>query len=811
MALVPNQSVKQPAGLQIDDDRVFVKRYLTMFVSNWYWFAISLFISTAIAYGINRYSSKLYVVSSSLLIKDDMMGGGSSSTDNFIAGVSMFKNRQNLSNEIGRLKSFSLNKRVIDALPEFRIIYTGIGRRGIVETKMYKTAPFIVIPKNINKQRHHEEIFVTLQSDSSFLIKFGNKSKEQTTHNYGDSIVTKDYNFVINKRFPQQKFDGKTSNRYYFSFTEAEGLANNFRSLLSITPIDKEATLVFLSETGSVPLQLSEYLNKLMELYIALGLEDKNNSADSTLSFIDQQLDTISGTLTLAEQDLQDFRSKNKLTDIDREGILIQDKLKDLDKSRSETQMQVLYFNYLRNYIESKNQTGDIVSPSTMGITDEAVGRLAKDLATFQVRKNELLLNMSQDLPAVTLAEENIQATKAALQENIKSNLQILDSTMKTLDRHVAEVYAEMKDLPVTEREMIGIKRKFDVNNTIYTYLLGKRAETSIARASTVSDNRIIDEAQSYNYATIRPKKNKNNLKALFLGIFIPGLAISLLYYFNNTIMDNNDITDKTHVPIIGVISHNEGKKELPTVDNPKSALAESFRSVRTSLKYFIRDTNTPVIAVTSTISSEGKTFISVNLAAIMAQLGKKVLLIGLDLRKPRIHRILGVDNQQGMSNYLSSACEYEDVIKETAIKNLYYGQSGPIPPNPAELIEGDRMQEFLEKAKTEFDYIIIDTPPIAIVSDTLLLSAFVDVNIFVVRQRYSSKNTLELVEELYSNGKLKNMNIVINDINLSGYYGYGLRYTYNRGYGYSYGQYYYGRYSYGKYGYSDKGSGYYD
>jgi capsular exopolysaccharide synthesis family protein len=185
--------------------------------------------------------------------------------------------------------------------------------------------------------------------------------------------------------------------------------------------------------------------------------------------------------------------------------------------------------------------------------------------------------------------------------------------------------------------------------------------------------------------------------------------------------------------------------------------------------------------------------------------------LIGLDLRKPRIHRILGIENTEGLSTYLSSNCEYEQVIKPTSIENLFYAPSGPVPPNPAELIEGERMQQFIEKAQKEYDYIFIDTPPIAVVSDTMLLSKFVDVNIFVIRQRYSSKNTIELIQELYQSQKLKNMGIVINDISLTGYYGYGLRYGYYKGYGYSYGKNYYGQYSYGRYGYSDKDHGYYN
>jgi capsular exopolysaccharide synthesis family protein len=414
-------------------------------------------------------------------------------------------------------------------------------------------------------------------------------------------------------------------------------------------------------------------------------------------------------------------------------------------------------------------------------------------------------------LPPVNLSEENIVIAKKALSENVESGLFNLEQSLADVNKRIDKVSQEISKLPGTEREMISIKRKFDLNSTVYTYLLEKRAETGIARASNVSDNKIIDEAEIYNSSQIKPRPRSNDLKAFIIGLFAPGLIITLLYYFNNRIIDNGDILKRTTVPIVGYVSHNENIKEIPVIDNPGSALSESFRSIRTTLRYLIKEIPHPVIAITSTVSSEGKTFISINLAAVTALLGKKVLLIGLDLRKPRIHRIIGIDNNEGLSTYLSSNCEYADVIKETTLKNLYYASSGPVPPNPAELIDDERMNTFIEKAKMEFDYIIIDTPPIAVVSDTLLISRFVNINLFVVRQRFSSKNTLELIQELYKGEKLRNMGIIINDISLSGYYGYGLRYGYYRGYGYAYGKNYYGQYSYYRYGYSDKEQGYYN
>jgi tyrosine-protein kinase Etk/Wzc len=723
----------------------------------------------------------------------------------------MFNSQQNLKNEMGILKSYKLNKRVIDSLPEFRTVYYEVGKRNIVESRLYTKCPFIVKSEFVNSQPNGVIVNIRIISDSTYLLGINGNYKDLEPHNFGRSYTGHGFNFIIKLRNPEYfKLNPENSNKYYFYFMDSKEIANEYSGKLSVTMIDKDATLVRLSATDPVPQQEADYINKLMELYINQGLESKNQTEDSTFAFIDRQLKTISDSLKNVEENLQDFRLKNKLIDISKEGSVIQNRLELFENEKTGIELKYKYYQYLKQYLDSKNEMGDIVSPSVMGVTDQVIEKLVEQLAINQQKDKQIAINFSSELPPISLLEENITIIKKALSENVESSLINLGNSMDDVNRRIDKVNQAIDKLPGTEREMIHIQRKFDINNTVYTYLLEKRAETGIARASNVSDNKIIDEAEIFNAIQISPRPGSNNLKALILGLLVPALIIALLYYFNNRVIDNGDIIRKTKVPIIGYISHNENIKEIPVIDKPGSALSESFRSVRTSLRYFIKDTSKPVIAITSTISSEGKTFISINLAVITALLGKKVLLIGLDLRKPRIHRLLGIDNSEGLSTYLSSNCEYNDVVRPTTIQNLFYATSGPIPPNPAELIEGERMAEFIKEAKNEFDYIFIDTPPIAVVSDTLLLSKFVDINIFVVRQRYSSKNTLELIQELYQTGKLKNMGIVINDISLTGYYGYGLRYGYYKGYGYSYGKNYYGQYSYGRYGYSDNDHGYY-
>jgi capsular exopolysaccharide synthesis family protein len=546
----------------------------------------------------------------------------------------------------------------------------------------------------------------------------------------------------------------------------------------------------------------------LLKVYLDFGLEYKNLTAAQTLNFIEEQLGTISDSLKRAERALENFRLVNRLIDLSREGMMIQSKLEGIDAEKTKLQMQKSYYEYLKSYIDSKREDGDIVAPSVMGVTDQMLMGLVSQLTQFQQQKKQLAMNLYDSAEPLKLIETNITSVRQAISENVADGLANIENSIRETDRRLQGVEKEISRLPSTEREMINIQRKFDLNNTVYTYLLEKRAEAGIAKASNVPDNRIIDQAGSYSTYRIRPKEKQNLMIAIMLGLLIPLLGIVLIDFLNNKIIDKKDVEKGTKAPIVGYVSHNRLDTEIPVIENPGSTIAESFRSVRTNLKYFVKDIKCPVISVSSTITAEGKTFISINLASIIAMSGKKVLLVGLDLRKPRIHKILGIRNKEGLSDFLIGEKEYKDVKNKTDLESLWYTPSGPVPPNPAELIESPKMDEFIKKAKKEFDYIIIDTPPVAIVTDALLVSPLTDFYIFVVRQRYTSRNTLDLIEELHRNENIKSIGIVINDISISGYYGYGLRYGYAFGYGYNYGYNYYGYYA--KYGYSDDAKGYY-
>jgi len=794
-----------------EDNNIDFNRYFSLFLSNWYWFAIGMFTSVTLAYGINRYSPKIYSVSSTILIKEDQSGSMNRNVSSVIPGGDIFKTQQNLKNEIGILKSYSLNYRVINKLTNFHVIYTGIGRRGIVESRIYKTCPFKVIYDSLELQPKRNIVHIEILSEEEYLLELNGDLNFKKKMNFGEHFSDYGFDFTIEKRNPEVSVYYKSSsNKYYFQFKDPRSLANQYRAKLLVEPIEKDASILTLSVSGFVPEQEAEYLNKLMDTYISYGLENKNQTADSTIKFIDNQIKILSDSLEIAAEILERFRTKNSLIDLSRQGIVIQNRLEKLDNEKSSFELQLQYYNYLLEYLNSTNVGGTIISPSVIGISDQVLIKLVNEFSAINKETEKIGFNIKDNQPAILHIVKQMDETREALKENVRNGIAGLKLIIAESDKKISDVEADVNRLPSTEREFINIQRKFDLNNTVYTYLLEKRSESGIARASNVSDNRIVDEASSYSSTLIKPRVKVNIIMALMLGLILPMAGLVMIDFFNNKVIDKKDIERNTKVPVIGYISHSVIKNDIPVIEKPGSSLAESFRSLRTALKYFGKENQVVVIAVTSTISSEGKTFISINLAAITAMLSKRVLLIGLDLRKPRINKIFEIDDSPGMSTFLSANCNFEDVIKKTKIDNLFYAPSGPVPPNPAELIASEQMGEFMERVKKEFDYIIIDTPPVAIVTDTLLLAPYVDANLFIVRQRYSSRSTLDVIEQLKNRGDLKNIAIVINDINLSGYYGYGMRYGYTQGYGYTYGYNFYGNNYYGKYGYSDKRKGYY-
>lgn len=572
-------------------------------------------------------------------------------------------------------------------------------------------------------------------------------------------------------------------------------MANSYRSRLEVETNDqKRGSVLFLSMTGNNLVQVTTYINKLMEEYIAKGLEEKNQVAINTVNFIDEQLDILTDSLIGTEMDLQDFRLTNRLVNITQEGNMVYTRFEKYNQERVMLELQKRYYEYLKEYVKDRNNLNEVVAPGTVEIMDPLLSGLIMQLNQHLAEKEELMFTAQQGHPKMDMINSKIEIARNALLDNITELIKNNEIALKESDRQLKLTDKELESLPVTERQFISIQRQYKVNDQIYSYLLQKRAEAAIARASNISDNRVLDQARMENASIISPKTKINYLTALMLAVIIPLGLLILIDSLNDKISSRSDVESKTQLPVISTIGHGTEDSDIPVFENPKSAIAESFRGLRTNLQYMMSKEEQKVITVTSTLTGEGKTFVSINLAAIFAMAGKKTLLMGLDLRKPKIHKVFNISNKTGMSTCLIGKNEFTETIRETRINNLDIIGAGPVPPNPAELIESLKMKEIMDIARKLYDIIIIDTPPFGLVIDALIVGRTSDVNLFLIRQNYSSKGVLELLEDVAVKKELKNIGIVINDIKHKGYYGYGYRY-YNYGYGYKYGYGYYSEY----------------
>ncbi|OFX17052.1 MAG: hypothetical protein A2033_15735 [Bacteroidetes bacterium GWA2_31_9] len=781
-----------------DDDTIDVKKLLFKILSNWYYFAIMVFITLSISYFINRYTDPRYNLSSSILVKDkdNAISGG---VESMVEEMGLFRRsrRKSVENEIGILQSYEIINRTINELLDFHISYYSIGR--INTPEKYKSSPFKVILDEDYNQYTGAKIFLTLKNENEFIIESEDASLKQTKLNFNETFIHENFKFKIEKNDIFFSDYTNLPKKYYFIINNLNSLTNSYRAKLNVEMNDKKGTILFLSTTGLNIYKESDFLNKLSEIYIRYGLEEKNQITQNTIRFIDEQLSEITDSLKIAERNLLAFKVDNKVVDIDREGKMIFDQLVEIQTDKTGLNIKSNYYHYLLKYIEDKNNFKDVIAPSVMGINDQLLTTLINSLSQYNFEKETLLYSAKENTPSVNLINLKIQNTKDALIENLKNLISTTKMSIDDVDKRLAKIDIEINKLPVTQRELINVQRKFDLSDNIYTYLLQKRAEAGIAQASLIPDNKVVDIARPENAIQISPKKSLNYMIALVIGLLIPLIIIILLDFLNNKIIEVKDVEDKTNVPISGTIGHNNKDTDLVVLEKPKSSISESFRSLRTNLQYLLRNKDSYVIAITSSVSGEGKTFCAINLGSIIAFSNKKTLLVGLDLRKPKLHKDLNISNEVGMSNFLIGKATLDEIILETPIPNLYVIPSGPVPPNPAELIEGDSFDDFIKQVKARFDYIIIDTPPVALVTDAILLTKHTDANIFVIRQNFSNKSTIKLVNDLYINKNINNLSILINDVKIPGYYGFYGKYSYTYG----------GYYSYG-YG-VPYGSGYYD
>lgn len=761
------------------DEEIDIIAYVRLLLSKWYWIVLSCIICGFIAFFVNRYATKEFEASSSIMIveKEDALGSMSSILQDF---GSTKGGKANIDNQIGILQSYSLVRQTLEKL-DYRISYFNHGR--IHDVEIYKASPFWVDldtsyfdydnPKVYKKEFidvkiiSDDEYRLTIERDSITITKYMVWGEE-----YKDSIykftLRKDENFDI---------DDFKDNRLEFRFliNDYNSLTKQYQKNLVVEAKSKQGTFVNMTIRDNVPEKATDFLNGLVDVCIEQDLETKNETSRKSEMFINEQLNQITDSLMFAESNLEEFRSNNKIVNLSDEGSLLYKKLEEQEKNKSQLDISLKYYNYILRSIQT-NDIQDIKMPSITGIDDPLLKSLISQLNELYTEKQVLMYSATPDNPSLKIVNMKIDQTITSLVDNVNSLIESTKLEINEVKKEIEKTDQDIQQLPSTERELISIQRKFDVNNTVYSFLLQKRAEIGLTKAANISDIRIIDSARAENAKQSFPQMKLLLLIALFLGIGIPCAIIILVNYLDDTIKEKSDVESKTQIPIIGTILHNHYSDKIPVKTKPKSSIAESFRAIRSNLAFFLKDTSkTNVIALTSTISGEGKSFCALNLAAILSLINKKVLIIGLDLRKPRLAEMINVSNNIGVTTHLIGKDSLDDVILHTDVQNLDAIVAGPIPPNPAELIESPEFDTFMKECINKgYDYVILDTPPIGLVADTIAIAKYAECNIFVMRQKYTSKNSITLANSLYKDQQVANLSILLNDVEIEQGFGYG-------------------------------------
>jgi capsular exopolysaccharide synthesis family protein len=531
--------------------------------------------------------------------------------------------------------------------------------------------------------------------------------------------------------------------------------------------------------TGTHPKMITDFLNTLTRVYLEKNLEKKNKIAFNTVKFIDSRISDIADSLKFAENKLQFYRSSNQVMNLSFQGEQLLEKIGSMENERALILMKKQYYDYIKGYFDKNRDVTDLMAPSAMEVQDEVLANLINELLSLNNQRMNYLQNNPKNLFLKDL-EIQINNVKKTILENISYNNDRIEISLDDIDSRMAKLNSQISRLPKTEREVLGIERQTKLNDAIYTFLLQKRAEAQIARASNAPDYEIIDVAYYFKAGVISPKRKLNYIIAAFLGLFLPFLFIIVRDFFNNKIVDIKDIEHITNVPIIGQVLHNSSKVKAIITEYPKSPLADSFRSIRTNINFFAQGRDKMVILITSSMSGEGKSFCSINIASVYALLGKKTLLLGFDLRRPALFKEFNLKNEKGITSYLIKNAEIKDIIQRTQIENLDLISAGTIPPNPVELIDSDRNKQFFDELKKLYDYIIIDSSPIGAVTDSFLLFNYADINIFTIRHNFSLKDAVTANLKSITLKKISNVAIVVNDVKMSkNSYGYAYQSNY--------------------------------
>ena len=773
------------------------KSFLFKTLSYWKWFLLGLLISFAIAHQVNIRKQKIYGIETTIAIQEE-------NNPFFTSNTSLVFNWGGTSDKVQMvsttLKSRSHNEIVVNKL-QYYIDYYKQTKYFLQD--VYGEVPFKVTLDKKQAQLYNKFIIVKMIASDTYQITIPFESNTAEVINYYSnrkdlvSVKNKEFKAVykigqeVNLPFLHWKLDLANFDSSNFKeeviirFNSFDNTVSNCMNL-NVIINEKSGSILKVDVQGTNKNRLVDFLNTTVEVLIKKQLDNKNKFAENTISFIDETLGSMEQQLKNSGDELKDFAKRNDVIEIEEGGSSVKEQLLEFDTKKADVERKISYLNSLRKYLKESVDFSKLPAPTIAGIEEPNINTNVAKIIALSIQRSELEYSVKGSFSFDRIDNE-IQSIKKVLLENESTYRNTLSYDLNVANQKIAKIESEISQLPENKQEWLNLSRKYNISDNIYNTFLQKRSEASIVKEANVSDIQFIDPAKDVGGGLLGPKTGVNYVIAFFMGILIPLLLVFFIFFISNSVQNIDDITSLTQLPIIGIVGHKEKASNLSVFERPKSPLSEAFRAIRTSLQFLYKKQNfvgSKTLMLTSSISGEGKTFCSINIATVFALSDKKTIIVGLDLRKPKIFNDFNIKNDSGVVHYLIGQKTLDEVIQTTHIPNLHVLTSGPIPPNPSELILGESMKEMIDELKIKYDYVILDTPPVGLVSDALELSQFCDVTLYVIRQNYTKKDMLTLLNNRTKRGELSNVSILFNGYESKAKYGVG----YGNGYGYGYG-----------------------
>ncbi|WP_312482559.1 GumC family protein [Sphingobacterium multivorum] len=745
-------------------------RFIGRILSNWYWFVLFGFIGLMVAFTYLRYTIPAYKIHAKLLVSDDKKGGGMLSSSALGDLSSLMGTKNSVDNEVEVLKTGDLIREMVLAEKAY-INYYKVGR---VHDVPVSETPYTI---------ELTTLMDSIEDRISLKIQ-ALKGNELELSNADTSLrVRMGVPFAISpkchlKIVPNVSFIGHKNNEFGFILTPIRDVVDGFSKTLIVDVTNKNVSTIDLTLECSLPKRGEQLLNTLIDKYVELNLHDKNVVADSTLSFINARLSRITDELAGVEDRISGYKKRKQLTDISEQGKVLIASSASYTKTLAEVETQLAAVDAVAAYLADTKHPR--VVPSAVIPQDIGFNALIQRYNELVLQRERLLLANTEDNPLVQNLSTQIAGVRQDMVTNVASTRKQLELARQSQQVLANNVSSQIHQVPTIERGYIDLTRLQQIKQAQYIFLQEKWEETAIGRTANVSNSKVIDSPKAEKYP-FSPKRTVIYVLGLVLSLIIPLAMIYLRNVFNVRIQGIEDLEASNKLPILGMIAHSDETDQVVVTNTSRSAIAEQFRAMRTNLEFTLNGGKR--ILFTSSMSGEGKSYVALNLAVTLALLDKKVLLMELDLRKPSITSKLGLQTAKGFSHYIvrSDMRIDEIIVTSGAHENVDLIQAGAIPPNPAELLVHPRTEELMEELAKRYDYILMDAPPVGMVTDAQLLSRYADCCLYLIRQGYTYKEQLRVSHDLAATGKIKSIQLVVNDIKSKGNYysNYGYRYSY--------------------------------